>query len=215
MRWYEYKEVIFLNIVLISIILGLIHIKRMDKAIRILVLYLVITFISETSAIYCAFAFRNNLPIYHIYGLIQYSLLCSYYIYAIPIQNKWHVFILYTLGISLGITNSVLIQNPLKEFNSNFIAYISFTIILLSLFSFYRLLESTEIDILRMPHFWITTLLLIFWSFTFFYWVIGTKLNDATIKGRQWLDVIFMSINYLAYSGFAVVFWQYPKMKKA
>lgn len=187
----------------------------MDKAFKILLSYLIITLISEPLAMYLAYVYKNNLPQYHIYGLIQYVLLCSYYIYATPIKNKYAKIAIISFGILVSIINSLFIQNPFKVYNSNVTAFSSFVLMLLSLNALYVLLESDEIDIMNNPHFWITTILLIFWSFTFFYWVIGTKLNDATIKGRQWLDVIFMSINYLAYSGFAVVFWLYPKMKKA
>ncbi len=188
----------------------------MDKAIRILVIYLGVTLLFEIASIYGALVYKNNLPVYHLYAPFQYTLLVTYYTYRLSFFSNRNIkFATILLGIILSIINAVFIQNPFKAFNSYYIVFISFTIILLSLYSFYEFLVSDELDINANPHFWLNTALLIYWSFTFFYWVIGVKLNNTAIKDLLWVDSLVMIIHQIGYAAFAVVFWLYPKMKKA
>lgn len=212
--WWQYKMTIYQTIICLASIIGLVHYKIMDRAFQLLVIYMIVTFCSEGIAIYCAYVYKNNLPIYHVYALVQYLLLAAYYIHSLKALNrrkiKWLILI---LGVFFTLVNTSFIQHPLKQLNTNFIVFESFVIILLSLYSFYYLIDEDNIDVKYNPNFWITSLLLIFWSFTFFYWLVGVALYNSMINKPIWLDAMITAINLLTYSGFGIIFLLYPKMK--
>lgn len=212
--WWIYKNIPYQAILLLSSIIGLVHYKKMDKAFHLLIVYLWLTLFCEGLAVYSAIVYKNNLPIYHTYSLVQYLLLSGYYISSVKDLNKpilkWFVII---TGIAFTIVNTSFIQHPLKELNTHFIVFESFVIILLSLYSFYHLIDDDDLNIRRNSHFWVTSLLLVFWSCTFFYWLVGVALYDSMINKPIWLDAMIMAINILTYSGFGIIFLLYPKMK--
>jgi hypothetical protein len=212
--WWISRMTIYLVILCFASFAGLVHYKKMDKPTRIMVWYVVITLISESIATYAAFVFKNNLPVYHFYNLIQFLLLSLYFNYSAEKQHfKLSGWIIGLTGIIFSIVNSVYFQHPTKELNTNFVIIESFLIIGMSLFSFYRLLVSDFIYIHLSPKFWFSAILLVFWSFTFFYWLVGVIIYKSMPNMSFWLDAMIWFINIVAYSAIAAVFLFYNKMK--
>jgi hypothetical protein len=209
-----FENIIYLSILGLAAILSLIHIKNMNKASKYMVLYLIVTFLSELIANTFSITFKNNLVIYNIYSPIQLLILGVYFNEAISsFKSRNAGFYIGGIGLILYFINAILFQNPLKELNTNFIIFECFLIIAMSLCSFYELLAGEEINIHFNPKFWFSSLLLIFWSFTFFYWIIGITLYEYLAQDSFWLDMIIWTINILIYSGFAIVFLFYKKMR--
>lgn len=210
-----YKMTIYQIVVLIATIIGLIHYKRMDKASKVILWFIVVTFISETAAFSSAIIYNNNLLVYHIYNPIQFLIICYYYNLTIEAFKSRNIGLkLGIIGVLYSTLNTLYFQNPLREMNTNFLIPESILIIAMSLYSFYELLASESYDVYSNNKFWFSAFLLTFWSFTFCYWLIGPSLYKST-KNTLWLDIMIWAINVLCYSGFAIVFLSFRKMKKA
>jgi hypothetical protein len=85
----------------------------------------------------------------------------------------------------------------------------------MSLFAFYRLLISDELAVFSMPRFWFSSIFLVFWSFTFFYWLVGATIYKMAPGKAIWLNLMIWFINIVTYSAIAGVFLSYKKMKPA
>lgn len=212
--WWIYRMTIYLVILCFAAIAGLIHYKKMDKPTRIMVWYVILTLFSESIATFDAFVYKNNLAVYHFYCPLQFFLLSLYFNFSTKEQRVSNIgWIIGVTGITLSIINSIYFQRPTKELNTNFVILESFLIIGMSLFSFYRLLASDVIYVHLLPKFWFSSIFLVFWSFTFFYWLVGVVIYRSMPNMSFWLDTMIWFINIVAYSGFAAVFLSYNKMK--
>lgn len=215
MTWWLIKTIIYQSILLTGSIVGLIYYRRMDKASKIIVLFVSSTFISEAIATFFAVKYHNNIVVFHVYNPIQTVLLSLYFNFSIEKFNKKNIgWIIAGFAVAFSIINSVFIQSIFKVFNSNVLIVESFLVIGMCLYSFYDLLLGDElIEIFSYKRFWYTALLLTFWSFTFCYWLVWHALFESTANNIQWLGVMIWVINVLCYSGFAIVFLSFRKMK--
>lgn len=192
---------------------GLIRYKKLDRASRLIVWYIVLTFIMEALAMLAAIIYRNNLPIYHVYSPLQFLVLSIYFnISEDQKRIKPAGWIIGIGGFILSICNSIYLQ-PLTELNTNFIVLESFLVIAMSLFAFYRLLSSDFMYVHLSPRFWFSAIFLVFWSFTFFYWLVGVLIYKSMPDKAIWLNIMIWFINIFTYSAFAAVFLSYNKMK--
>jgi hypothetical protein len=216
MSWWLTQTIIYQSILLTSSVTGLIYFKKMDKASRIIVLFIVSTFISEAIATFLAVKYHNNIFVFHIYSPIQILLLSLYFNFSIEKFHKKNIgWIVGALIVCFSIINSLFIQNFSKAFNSNILIVGAFVIIAMCLYSFYDLLLGDDVvELLSIKRFWYTALLLTFWSFTFCYWLVWQALFQPTSGNIKWLSVMIWTINVLCYSGFAIVFLSFRKMKK-
>jgi hypothetical protein len=55
----------------------------------------------------------------------------------------------------------------------------------------------------------------VFWSFTFFYWLVGATIYKMAPGKAIWLNLMIWFINIVTYSAIAGVFLSYKKMKPA
>src|SRR5690606_13786551 len=106
--------------------------------------------------------------VYHVWSPIELLLICMYFNSKIEELNKRKIGILIaTIGVALGIINACFLQPP-NTINSIFLLYEGFAIIGLGLFAFYDLARR-EVEVLNNVHFWITTILMVYWSVVFVY----------------------------------------------
>ncbi len=208
------KTIIYQLILLLTALIGLIHYKKMDKASKVIFGIITLTFFSEAIAFASAIIYKNNLLIYHLFNPIQFYIICYYFNVTIDgfKTNNIGIF-LGCAGLVYSIINTLFFQNPFSEMNTNFLIPESILIIAMSLYSFYELLASDIYDVYSNTRFWFSAFLLTFWSFTFCYWLIGPTLYK-TSGNTLWLDTMIWTINILCYSGFAIVFLSFRKMKK-
>lgn len=205
----------YCTLLLFASICGFVNYKKMDPPSRVLVWYISATCLSEVMATGAIYFYKYNLIVYHVYSLLQLFLISLYFNTACKSLRKNNLgIIIGIIGVVLGVLNSIYFQQPTHSINTNFFVIEAFLIIGLSLFSFYELLASDETHVNRNPLFWFSSLFLVFWSFTFFYWLIGVTIRKAIPEDVTWMDTMIWIINILTYTGFAIVFLSYRKMQK-
>lgn len=211
MSW-SFNATLFISVILLSALAGLIQYKKLDKASKAIVLLLTVTFITECLAIWAMFKYEQNNPIYNISSLIRFLITTYYFNNTIEHFRKKKIGIkVAALGSIVFICNTIFLQG-LLDVNSFYLAFESITIAGCCLYYFYEYLSGDTYSNKLPVHFWFTSLLLIFWSFTFFYWLIAYALMFADAKNISWLSPILFGLNIFYYSGFAVIFLFYKKL---
>lgn len=186
----------------------------LDKASKFIALYLLVTFLTETSAIIGTIYFRYNIAIYNSYSLIQFILL-SYYFFTINknlIPSNYQKAIT-VIGVIFYIANHLLLQDFVHEPNSNFLAFESVVMVGFILLSYYNQLNEKSAKSTLTIHFWICAILLTFWSFTLIIWLIGYSITELSIKIHLLLNYLMYTINIITYTGFGLVFLFYKKLQ--
>jgi len=202
-------------ILIATFISGVFRLKSFDRPTKILLLLICIETINEIIAFFFAKEYNNNYPIYNIYSLVELFTVSLYFNFSIDVFRKWNIGVyIGIIGIIVGLLNLYYLQS-IKTFNSYFMLFEAFCIIGMALFAFFRLLlKHEQLVLLRYPHFWFITILLLFWSVTFLLWGCFKMLTD-TLGRKIWIvDMGLWIVNLVTYTGIAVVFLLYPKMKK-
>lgn len=211
---FRIEIVIYLIVIALAIIACIINLKSLDKAAIILFILLPITFFSEIVAYYSALKYKNNLWVYHFFNPVQFFVISLYYNYSIVRFRKKHIGIYIALaGVGLGILNSIYLQN-LKSLNSYFLLFEGMSIIFMSLFSFSQMFIDNNIDLLKYSHFWLTFILLSFWSITFVNWGLYEVIQSKALFFMPAVLMTIWIVNVLTYLGMGLVFLYYPKKIK-
>jgi hypothetical protein len=172
---------------------------------------LLLTIISETIALYLNKAYQNNMPVYHIYSPLELFFICLYFNERIAFFKKHGIgLIIGGVGVVLAAVNLAFWQS-LFSINSVFLMYEGFAVIGLCLYSFFRLMMDEE-EITRNVHFWFTAIMLVYWSFVFFYWGMYAYFLTSLKTYLPGISIAFDIINILTYGGFALVFIRYRKL---
>lgn len=208
------NRLILLMILLFASIMSLIWLKKLDKASKYIALFLLFTFIVETAALWAAYKFRQNNPIYNIAHIIRFTLLSLFFNESIISFKKKKIGVYSIIwGISVALINLIFFQS-LYILNTNFLAFESVTIVAMCLYYFYDFLL-TDTYLKQLPiHFWFVSLLLIFWSFTLFHWLVGFYIMYAQNNMSDWTYNIIVVVNMLTYLSFGILFFNYRKMSK-
>lgn len=203
-----------LSLLLLSVFRCLVLYKILDKASLILGIYLLATFITELLAAISIVVYKHNIVIYNIYSIVQYVLLCMYFTQIIDRLNKrQHRITIITIGIITYVINIILFQDARDTPSTNFLAFESITIVSMSLYYFYENLNIDNNSNNLNSHFWFNSILLIFWSFTLFYWLVGLTIYKSLGDKSILLNYMMWSINILTYTGFGLVFLFYKKLQ--
>ena len=170
----QYLTIALCNIsITLSAIIGIIRYKQLDISLKILVLLLIISSISDLSCFMAIilekFSFRST--IFHFYNIIQGIFLTIYFLTNIkPNYNKIHLILIVLFWVSAGVLNFIFFQ-PLGTLNSNMLMLESFIFITLSLYYMYITMKNDRIgNIFRHTHFILSFILIVYWSTTFFFW---------------------------------------------
>lgn len=208
------NRLILLMILLFASIMSLIWLKKLDKASKYISGLLCLTFATEALSLWAAYAFQQNNPIYNISNIISYILFCSYFNNIFRSSSMKSVMLTFGLvGVVLAITNIIFIQG-LYILNTNFLAFESITIVWMSLYYYYDFLKS-DTYLKKLPiHFWITSLILIFWSFALFHWLVGIYIMHLKSPSSDLPYNILLIVNMLTYLSFGILFFNYRKMSK-
>lgn len=205
--------IFYCAVLLIATICGLINYKKMGPSSKIMVWYVAATFAFETTATLAGYFLKYNLLIYQLYSYLQLFLICLYFhSTSLRFRNNKAILIVGIIGISLGIIGALL-QRENENISAHLLVLEAYLIIGMSLHSFLELLGSDELDMNRNPQFWFSALFMIFWTFTFFYWLVGLTIRAELPENGVWMDIMIWTINILTYAGFALVFFFYKKMR--
>lgn len=208
------NRIILLSVLAIASIASLILIKSQDKASK-LISYIVYTaFIIELTAVFAAYIFQQNNPVYNVYNIIQLILYTLYFNSIIPSFKKRGVAtVIITIGCISSILNLLFLQD-IYTLNTIFLSLESVIIVGMCLYYFYDFLLS-DTYLKRLPiHFWFTSFILFYWSFTLFHWLVGFYLMYTNGVAAEWTYHIIMVVNAITYLSFGIIFFNYRKMSK-
>lgn len=149
--------------------------------------------------------------VFHIWSPIELFLICLYFNEQIKYLKRFYIgYLIGGLGAVLAIINLLYIQ-PITTINSVFLLYEGFSVIALCLYSFYVLVYNED-DIINNPHFWFTTILLVYWSSVYVYWGMFPFFLTTLRDYSSIITFTLRVITILSYFGFALVFLNYKKM---
>lgn len=208
------NRLILLVILLFASIMSLIWLKKLDKASKYITTLLCIAFTTEAVALWAAYEFQQNNPAYNISNIISFTVFCAYFNNIIgSFRARKATVIIGAIGVILAVANMIFIQG-LYILNTNFLAFESITIVGMSLYYYYDFLKS-DTYIKKLPiHFWITSLILIFWSFALFHWLVGVTIMYSKTDTADWPRKIISVVNMLTYLSFGILFFNYRKMSQ-
>jgi len=173
---------------------------------------IVTTIIMESIAWASATLFRNNIQVYYVYNLLQLFMITRYFTESIPYLKKKRIGTVVSLaGLVLWLSNAIFIRS-MKIIGPVFLIFEAMCVIALCLTAFYFLLLEDETRLLRKSLFWVTALLVTFWSFTFLNWGLDPYSYEFTAPWKRIYEYSIYYINLFTYLGFAMVFINYKKL---
>jgi hypothetical protein len=194
-------------VIALAIITGLLRLKRQGKAEKMLIILLILTLSSEIMAYIWAVKFRNNFPVYHIFAPIQLFFVSMYFHYSVDSLSKSKIAIY--IGLSGGIlaaVNTIFFQ-PITTLNSYFLLFEGLCTIFLSLYAFNKMFINDNLNILSIPHFWFTLILLTFWSITYISWGVYEFMRAKQMNALYIMGAVLWAINIITYLGIGFVFF--------
>jgi hypothetical protein len=202
----------FITIILAAAI-AFINYKRFDRATKMLSILLVITMISELISRYCAVHYKNNNFIFHIFNVIELYLLTLYFTEALKIKSIKVIAISAALIYPLLATLNCIYAQPISTLNSNFIMFESFLVIIMSLYSLYKIFMNDSISvILKYPSFWFSTFLFLYFSCTFLFWPFIKLLYIQKSNYYDWAINLQLVLNIISYAGMGITMLSFSKM---
>lgn len=187
---------IYFGILSATALIGLVRLSKLSTSSKVMLLLVVITTLSEGIARYLLSIKASNLPVYHVFGPIEASLII--WAFAKEFRQKS---LLYLIGIVwlFSIANSLFFES-FYTFNSHFFVAEVVLVVCLSVFYFYKLLNQNILyRFAEYPMFWVSTGLLIFFLTNLV--MLGT-FNVLGVKNQEVFD-FFLQIrklsNYMLY----------------
>lgn len=187
--------------------------RQLSQADKWLCYLMLLSVLQEFIAYAAAKALRNNLFTYHVYNPLELLVICFYFNESIDVLKGRYLGVWIGLGGMLLSLFCTLVLQPVWTFNSFFLMFEGFCVILLSLLAFYRILiKDDESSPLRKAHFWITACLLVYWSSTYTTWGLYTIFQQRNYYVDLAGNVISIA-NVLFYAGISLLFVRYLKLK--
>ncbi|MFZ4796769.1 MAG: hypothetical protein ACOYMA_04700 [Bacteroidia bacterium] len=190
---------------IIPVIIGLFFYKKLNKSFKSLVWFLLFFVFMEYFAYWLAKELGNNMPLSHIFTVIEFGMLISVFTTYFKIQMKYYYILLFLI-VFIGIIDAFVLKK-LTTFGglTNLIASIFFTIA--ALYFYYNNINQTQnIDLYKQPMFWFSTSILIYFSINFYkYLRLSTELKLPI--NTYFIDYIIHSItNTIANLLYAMAF---------
>ncbi|MBP7644259.1 MAG: hypothetical protein KA767_13030 [Saprospiraceae bacterium] len=136
-------------------VISIINYKKFDISLKFLTIYFVVAFIFEAVSLYLARNGINNLFLFHIYAIIEFSLLVVFFSNLIYSQQaKKRIYVFMVTGILFLIADSLFIQG-ITVFNSYGLFFVSATVLAMSILFFKMLLDKGEFGLSYERHKWI------------------------------------------------------------
>lgn len=212
-----YQLITFINLGLfgLAFFISLFRYQSLDRASKIFCLFLGTSFAGECIALFCAYHYHNNIPVYAILNIIEMVLICLYFNYSITTFKKRHIGLAAgILSVIVGIINIVYFQS-LYSINTLFLYYQGILIIAMSMVAMVQYLLNVEyMQFQQTPHFWIPALMLVFWVISFLNWAFYDFLI-AKLSASVWMiNNLILFVCMIMNAGYAIIFFFYPKPQK-
>lgn len=186
---------VFLYIPLLIFVLRFKNLSKIQLVIGILVVNVVIT---ESASRIMWYHKINNLPLYHLYVVIEFLLICL--IYRKKLKTLFsHLFfgILATAFIITAIINVFFFQD-IYTFNSNMTTIEGLIVVFFCLSFFYKLLKEVKYTSLETnPMFWINSGFLIYFSSNLILFFINNKLFQGSTEASYMVWGLHAIVNII------------------
>lgn len=204
---------VYITVLLLATLGGIYKLSERDKASKVIVVLLTLTFLSECSAHWAALRFRNNMFIYHFFAPIQLIILGVYFDLIEGIRKRKTGLMIGMLSTLVATVNTAYFQ-PLHILNSNFLLFEGLIIMGLTLYSFQRILTDDTINIYKYGHFWTIVILIFFWSVTYTTWALYSVLQVKKLFLIPYISHILWSVNVITYAAIGFVLIYFPGRQK-
>lgn len=187
-------------IVWIPFAIGTIKIKTLSRDRQFLYLAVILAIIGEKAMAYGAKTWMNNMPVLHIYTLLEFFLLFSVFYYGkkgiISFKLYKAIIIIFT---SVGILNMIFFQGIMNE-NSISRSLEGIVLITFSLIFFYQILK--DLEIVRPEKsfmFWFSIAILIYFSGNLLVFIYSNHLQNISKNSPENTELIVQIwvINYI------------------
>ncbi|MFZ4796767.1 MAG: hypothetical protein ACOYMA_04690 [Bacteroidia bacterium] len=166
---------------IIPVIIGLFFYKKLNKSFKRLVWFLLFFVLMEYTSDWLAKEIGNNMPLSHIFTVIEFGMLISVFIAYFKIQLKYY-FMLFFIFFFIAIIDAFLLKN-IDTFSSlaKPIEIVIFTIA--ALYFYYQKLNNNQhVDLFKQPMFWFSTSILIYFSINFFMFLLAKTIIKEAIN---------------------------------
>lgn len=202
---------LYLLALLFALLAGLRRFSKLDYAAKLLCILMIITLLDEVCSFYASREYKNNIPVYNVFSVIEFILVSLYFNYSIDVFKKRGIGIYAAIGGCLLGALDIYYQT-INHLDSYFLFFDGIGVITMALYSIARMAEKyDDLDFKRYPHFWISMLLTFFWVLTFLTFGLCDYLHDQ--EAEKWINIrIQLPANIITYAGMAIVFNLFPKM---
>lgn len=207
--------VLYLVLLIVCMVTGIVCTRRLKfrfSPIKLLPWFILLTLMSELTALWWAIKFGNNHKVYNIYQIVQFGFFS--YILTLMIGNKNARKLLaglLTLFTAFAILNLAVIQG-MAQFNT--VNYFGGAVIV-SFFSGYSLSELFKKTVsespFKMPSFWVSGSILVLNSCMIPLLLPATLNLHFTPGETRILYILIMLVNYISYTMFTIAFLNYYK----
>lgn len=191
-------------IVALCVLIGILRFKALNTEQRILFILIALTGLVELASRILWMNKISNLFLYHIYAVVEFSLLSILYTRHLKGLIKPVFIEVVIVGFILfAILNSIFFQS-LRQFNSNVTFIECLLLIILSILYFYKLLRDLNHKKLEYePMFWISMSVLTYFSGALILFHVANDLIPIPEKERVavWgVHALFNIVHYLLYA---------------
>lgn len=149
--------------------------KALDRIFSIIVSLIAIALIADVVNITLAFLHVNNLPVAHVYGLIESTLLIAFF--ALLLGWKKSMWIILSVGFAIYyVVNSIYFESifSFNAWSRSAEALLMMVFCVMALRMFYS--REEDIFIEKSPHFWIVIGILTYFSGALFSFLLSTDM---------------------------------------
>lgn len=166
---------------LIPVLIGLIYYQNLNKPFKRLVWFLTFFSFIEFTGYLMAKLFGNNMPLLHIFTILEFAMLLSVFINYFNISVKYYLVAVFLFTIivfldAIGFKNLFLFDSLAKSIESTVFTLVSFSF-------YYKNLNHNSQEKLRIqPMFWYTTGILVYFSINFFQFLTLNQMMKESIN---------------------------------
>jgi hypothetical protein len=184
MFWKVFSSIIVPLFILVPIFIGLLKIRILPATFKIIWFYLLITAVISTAATIIGRVFHiNNMPLLHLFTLIEGLMLIWFYRYLFNESKKKWFFILQIAFGTFCILNALFFQSIYLY--SSYTRYAESIICILFALKYFAELAQSDIKPLKLPAFYFNTGIFLYFSGSFILFIfsnlISQKLSASTM----------------------------------
>jgi hypothetical protein len=193
--------------ILIPFVIGLIKVSILPKYLKPFLVNLGIGVLSETIGHYSIFRFGTNMAVYNVYYLLDLVTM-AYFFYGFEImtaKQKGYFKIICILLIGVWVVDNFMV-NKLNNYNYSFDIAYSFVLVICSILLFTTIIIKNNEQMSKLPIFYITVGLLLYYTFDCFIKLLVSPLFNASRYLQKYIWIIFSTIILFKYILFSVGF---------